>query len=141
MDEIHKVGAITSVSCWILGLIGGLIMYFTINSANRSAWVTSYVLGLCLGLLTMGIMIKGARKASKIASSDDGESPTSTNIIYIFLRLLVVAAILAVVVFDQFIFSKDNPKFNIWATLIGYLLTKIALVVAYLIVKGKVKKE
>ena len=41
MDETHKLAAIVAPISWICGLIGWLILFFTLNKSIRSAW--SYI--------------------------------------------------------------------------------------------------
>ncbi len=140
MDENHKIAAIVAPICWLLGSIGGLILFFTLNKDIRSAWTFSYVLGLLVGLLTMGISVKGATKVSKMAEDEDeAGSPIKINMLYFLFRILLLAAIFTMVIVNQFVTNVENPDFNVWATLIGYILTKIVLLAVMLILKGKVK--
>ena len=42
---------------------------------------------------------------------------------------------------DQFVSNVSDPKFNVWATLIGYSVVKIVLIIVSLIKKGRVNKN
>lgn len=141
MDETHKLGAIVAPICWLIALIGGLILYFALDKDIRSAWTFSYVLGIFVGLLNLGLMVKGSKHTMKAAQNDEDSHPVKINMIYFMLRLLVIVAIFAMVIVNQFVTDVEAPQFNVWSTLIGYCLTKVVLVSVMLILKGKVRNE
>lgn len=139
MDETHKLGAIVAPICWLVALVGALILYFTLDKDIRSAWAFSYVLGILVGLLNLGLIVKGSKHTIDIGKRD-GEHPVKVNMIYFMLRTLVVVAIFTMVIFDQYVTNIEAPKFNVWSTLIGYAVSKIVLLAVMLILKGKVKE-
>lgn len=140
MDETHKLAAIVAPISWIIGLAGWLILFFALGKDIRSAWSMSYVLGILTALLNLGLMVKGS-KHIKDKATDPYSHPVRINVIYYLFRILLFAAIFAMVIFDQFVYNADSPKFNVWATLIGYSIVKIILIIVYLVLKGKVRNE
>ena len=139
MDETHKLAAIVAPISWICGLIGFLILFFALDKSIRSAWSLSYVLGVLTALLNLGLLVKGSKHIQKNASNPYNNSVKITVLYYIF-RILIFAGIFSMVITDQFVFNPDTPKFNVWATLIGYSIVKIVLLTVVLIMKGKVKE-
>lgn len=139
MDLKHKVAAITALVCWGLAIIVGIIIHFTVGAT----WTLSFFLGFLTGLMTMGISIRGASRVAKKALDEDEDDvhPVKTNALYFLLRILLLVAIFAMVIFNQFVSNPDNPKFNVWASLIGYGMTKVVLIVVMLIMKGEVKES
>lgn len=140
MDETHKLAAIVAPISWICGLIGWLILFFTLNKSIRSAWSISYVIGIMTALLNLGLMVKGSKHIQKNALNPYNKS-VKVNILYYILRIILFTAIFAMIITDQYIFNSEAPKFNVWATLIGYSLVKIILLTVVLVMKGKVKNE
>lgn len=140
MDETHKLAAIVAPISWICALIGWLILFFALNKSCRSAWSSSYVIGIMTGLLNLGLMVKGSKHIQKNALNPYNSS-VKVNVIYYILRVILFAAIFAMVITDQYIFNNEAPKFNVWATLIGYSIVKIVLLTVVLLMKGKVKNE
>lgn len=140
MDETHKLAAIVAPISWIFGLIGWLILYFALDDSISSAWSLSYVLGIVTSLLNLGLMVKASKHISN-PNSNPYAKPVRINILYYIARIILIIAIFTMVILDQLVFNVSNPKFNIWATLIGYLVVKIILIVVVLVLKGKVKKE
>ncbi len=140
MDETHKLAAIVAPISWIVGLVGWLILYFALDKSIRGAWSLSFVLGILTALLNLGLMVKGSKHIVDKAC-DPYAHPVKVNMIYYLLRILLFAAIFAMVIFDQFVYNIDSPKFNVWATLIGYSSVKIILIIVYLVMKGKVRNE
>lgn len=138
MDETHKLAAIVAPICWLLTILGAIILFFTLNKDIRQAWTISYILGTQLGLINLGFMVKGARHMLNEVNTYDGK-PVKANLMYLFFRILVFTAIFSMVIVDQFIMNSDSPKFNVWSTLIGYVLVKVILITTMLIMKGKVK--
>lgn len=140
MDETHKLAAIVAPISWIFGLIGWLILYFALPKSINSAWALSYILGIVTALLNLGLMVKGSKHISK-PNINPYAKPVRINILYYIARVVLFTVIFAMVILDQLVFNASNPKFNIWATLIGYSVVKIILLLVVLVLKGKVKKD
>lgn len=140
MDETHKLAAIVAPISWLVGLAGWLILFFSLNKDIRSAWSLSYVLGILTALLNLGLMVKGSKHVADKAT-DPYAHPVKINMLYYILRILLFSAIFAMVILDQFVYNADSPKFNVWATLIGYSIVKVILIIVYLVLKGKVRNE
>lgn len=141
MNESQKLAAIVAPVCWILGLIGGLVLYFALGDNINKQWSFGYVLGILVSLLNLGFMVKGSKRLLKEVDKEERGKPLRINMMYFFFRVLIFVAIFAMVIVDQFILNPDSPKFNVWATLIGYSTVKIVLLIVSLILKGRVKEN
>ena len=92
MDETHKLAAIVAPISWICGLIGWLILFFTLNKSIRSAWSISYVIGIMTALLNLGLMVKGSKHIQKNALNPYNKS-VKVNVLYYILRIILFTAI------------------------------------------------
>ena len=135
MKETHKISIIVVPISWALALIGGLTLYFAVSKA----WSISFVLGVATALMNLGFTVKGGKQMlSEIERKELGK-PLRRNMIYFIFRVLVFIAVFGVVINEQFIANPENPGFNVYATLIGYVLVKLVLIVVSVIMKGREK--
>ena len=137
MNETQKIAIIVTPICWIIGLITGLILYFAVSSV----WALSCALGLLTGLMNLSFTVRGSKKMLDEIEREELGRPVRRNMLYFAFRLIMFIAVFGVVINDQFVINVSDPKFNVWATLIGYSVVKIVLITVSLIKKGKVNKD
>ena len=137
MNETQKIAIIVTPVCWIIGLVTGLILYFAVSSV----WALSFALGLLTGLMNLSFTVRGSKKMLDEIEREELGRPVRRNMLYFAFRLIMFIAVFGVVINDQFVTNVSDPKFNVWATLIGYSVVKIVLITVSLIKKGKVKND
>lgn len=137
MNETQKISIIVTPVCWAIGLIVGLILYFTVSSV----WALSFALGLLTALMNLSFTVRGSKKMLDEIEREELGRPVRRNMMYFAFRLLLFVLVFGVVINDQFVSNVSDPKFNVWATLIGYSVVKVVLIVVSLIKKGRVNKD
>lgn len=137
MNETQKIAIIVTPVCWVIGLVTGLILYFTVSGV----WALSFALGLLTGLMNLSFTVRGSKKMLDEIEREELGRPVRRNMLYFAFRLIMFIAVFGVVINDQFVTNVSDPKFNVWATLIGYSVVKIVLITVSLIKKGKVKND
>lgn len=137
MNETQKISIIVTPICWAIGLIAGLILYFTISSV----WALSFVLGLLTALMNLSFTVRGSKKMLDEIEREELGRPVRRNMMYFAFRVILFILVFGVVINDQFVSNTSDPKFNVWATLIGYSVVKIVLILVSLIKKGRVNKN
>ena len=137
MNETQKISIIVTPICWAIGLIVGLVLYFTVSSV----WALSFALGLLTALMNLSFTVRGSKKMLDEIEREELGRPVRRNMMYFAFRLILFILVFGVVINDQFVSNVSDPKFNVWATLIGYSVVKIVLIIVSLIKKGRVNKN
>ena len=137
MNETQKISIIVTPICWVIGLIVGLVLYFTVSSV----WALSFALGLLTALMNLSFTVRGSKKMLDEIEREELGRPVRKNMMYFAFRLILFILVFGVVINDQFVSNVSDPKFNVWATLIGYSVVKIVLIIVSLIKKGRVNKN
>ncbi len=135
MDETHKLAALVVPITWLVAIICGLVIYFTTSTDNRSIYLNSYIIGVAVSLLNFSLTVKGARKFLKeVAKGEVAGTPVRQTVINYIIRFTLAATIFLIVAIDH---NSSDPRFNIIATLGGYMTLKVVLMVVVLIKKGR----
>lgn len=134
-DDLTKISIIVVPSCWVLGAIVALIMYF----AASKEWMQSYILGLVTALLNLGLILSSGRGFISEVNRTDG-APVRRTIISYLIRIIIAGLVFAFIVHDEF-YSK-TPRFYVIPAVIGYITEKVVFIIGSLIInlnkKGKV---
>lgn len=131
MDDLTKFSVIVIPICWVIGIITCIVFYFAMPVDIKWIWIKSFAVGLLTSLMCLGLMNRFARKMP--ASPDDNPTYPKTMIIGYMLRLVLAGGVFAAVIV--------NDGFSVIATLIGYLVVKVVIVIFVIIKKGEVVKE
>ncbi len=140
LDYIHKLGLFMVPISLLFGLIISLIFGFALPHNTNIVWLKSFLLGLFLGLMNFGFMVKGTKKLENDILNSE-KSPIKRNMLYLFFRIIVFGAVFSVIIVDQI--TNNPPNFHIAPAIIGYLLHWVVLLVVHLVfkIKDKQKKE
>ncbi len=133
------MGLFVSPITLLIGITLALIFLATLTKENNlnNAWMTSTFLGLFLGLMNFGFMLKGSRPSYTDAYSGKNDL-LRRSMMYFFFRIISFGAIFALVSVNQF--TRDIPNFYIAPTAIGYAIHLVVFLVVYLIFNFKGKK-
>lgn len=135
-DDLTKISIIVVPSCWVLGALIAIIMYF----AASKEWCMSYVLGLVTALLNFGLTVSAGRGFMSEVNKTDG-APVRRTMLGFLIRLVIAGLVFVFIIHDQV--TSDSPRFYVIPAIIGYLTEKVVFIIASLIInfkKGKVSE-
>lgn len=132
-DDLTKISIIVVPSCWVVGLIVAIILYFTVSKQ----WMLSYVLGLVTALLNFGLQLTSGRRFLSEVNKEGG-TPVRRTILGYLIRIAIAGLVFAFIIRDQM--TSDKPRFYVIPAVIGYLTEKAIFIIGSLIVNLNTRK-
>ena len=103
-----------------------------------------YLIGALVGLMNHGLLLKQSYRIERYAKLDpEGKTlnPKRTALIWFLLRVLVLAAVFAALIYKATPWTDSNGIWYIILAVIGYTTIKVIFIIFLLISKKKVIEE
>ena len=103
-----------------------------------------YLIGALVGLMNHGLLLKQSYRIERYAKLDpEGKTlnPKRTALIWFLLRVLVLAAVFAALIYKATPWTDSNGIWYIILAVIGYTTIKVIFIIFLLISKRKVIEE
>ncbi len=133
MERLYKLAIWVNIGTIIVAGIVSLIIAFT--SFNK--YIFSFIFGNLTGLVCFSILLQNGKSMIRQARVlKEGEKPVNHFLLYLLLKLILLLAVLGI--FSYFQYYVKDEKFNLIALIIGYLDTRVVVIVSSLVLREKV---